>query len=113
MTPPSISPELAELLRHEPWLRRLAHQLVRDPHTAEDLVQETWVAALRGRDVQTPKAWLRQVIVHRLRSHWRSEIRREDSEPRAGRFEAQESHEVEIAEEDMRRTLGEAVLSLR
>ena len=113
MTPPSISPELAELLRHEPWLRRLAHQLVRDPHTAEDLVQETWVAALRGRDVQTPKAWLRQVFVHRLRSHWRSEIRREDSEPRAGRFEAQESHEAEIAEEDMRRTLGEAVLSLR
>jgi len=31
------------------WLRRLAARLVRDPHTAEDAVQDTFVIALQAR----------------------------------------------------------------
>ena len=35
---PGIAPE--ELLQHQEWLRALARHLVRDPHLAEDLVQD-------------------------------------------------------------------------
>ena len=50
-----------------PWAKRLALMLARDPHTAEDLVQDAFVAALRKPpDVAGPEAlqaWLRTVIV--------------------------------------------------
>src|SRR5205814_10341316 len=36
-----------ELLAHAGWVRALARELVRDASTADDLVQETWLAALR------------------------------------------------------------------
>lgn len=45
---------------HAPFLRRLAHALVGDHDGAEDLVQETWLAAAeqpRG-NVRSPRAWL-------------------------------------------------------
>ena len=37
------SVSLDDLLTHRAWVLRLAHALVRDPHTAEDLAQEAWV----------------------------------------------------------------------
>ena len=41
---------MESLLReHGPFLRRLARGLVRDEHVAEDLVHDTWLAALRRR----------------------------------------------------------------
>jgi hypothetical protein len=45
------SPET--LLEHATWLRRLAASLVGDPASADDLVQDTWVAAITvsGRNV--------------------------------------------------------------
>ena len=36
------------LLAHAAWLRRLAEVLTRGDADAEDLVQETWLAALRS-----------------------------------------------------------------
>ena len=45
---PDLSPIRPEdLLAHSQWARALARTLVRDAATAEDLVQETWVAALK------------------------------------------------------------------
>ena len=43
-----------ELLAEADWLHALAYGLVRDADAANDLVQETWVAALRA-----PKAPIR------------------------------------------------------
>jgi RNA polymerase sigma-70 factor (ECF subfamily) len=40
-------PTIDELLEHADFLRRLARVLVKDEATAEDLVQDTWVEALR------------------------------------------------------------------
>jgi RNA polymerase sigma-70 factor, ECF subfamily len=53
-----------------PWLVRLASRLTRDPLEAEDLVQETVVAAWRRRgqlrDPGALRAWLRRSLVNRV-----------------------------------------------
>ena len=43
---PTITPE--DLLSHSAWLQRLAARLVESASAAEDLVQDTFVAALRS-----------------------------------------------------------------
>ena len=44
MAPTRPPPDLAELLTHADWVRRLARDLVRDKHGDEDVVQETVLA---------------------------------------------------------------------
>ncbi len=46
------------------WLRRLAQELTADPHTADDLVQEAWVAALEQPTAPTRSqpSWLAGVL---------------------------------------------------
>lgn len=53
-----VDPETA--LADVAWLHRLARQLVRDPHLADDLAQDTWLAALRHGlgGVANVRAWL-------------------------------------------------------
>src|SRR5688572_26821479 len=46
MTPPAASSDPSDLLRHGPFLRRLARSLVADDARADDVVQEAWTAAL-------------------------------------------------------------------
>src|SRR5262245_58257829 len=36
-----------DLLADAAWMRRLARALLGDPHDADDIVQDTWLAALR------------------------------------------------------------------
>ncbi len=57
----SIDPEL--LLEHSSWASRLARSLVGES-AAEDLVQETWLAALRHppKTNRPLKPWLRTVL---------------------------------------------------
>lgn len=52
------------LFEQEEWLHGLARQLTVDDASARDLVQQTWVAALRNppRDLSWPRAWLATVI---------------------------------------------------
>ncbi|MFT4841886.1 MAG: RNA polymerase sigma-70 factor (ECF subfamily) [Planctomycetota bacterium] len=53
-----------QLLKHSGWARSLARQLVADAATAEDVVQETWIAALREQpSTDRPlRPWLERVI---------------------------------------------------
>ena len=58
----SITPE--EILAHAAWLNRLARQLVNATAAADDIAQETWVAAVRtpperGRPL---RPWLGEVV---------------------------------------------------
>ena len=61
---PSMTTEMDALLSHAGWLRDLALNLVRDPSLADDLVQETWVAALaeRSAPVRSSRAFLATVV---------------------------------------------------
>ena len=56
---PSISPE--SLLKHTPWVNKLAASLVGEDR-ADDLVQEVWLAALKQPRVSAPRAWLASVV---------------------------------------------------
>lgn len=60
----------ADLAVEAPWLVRLATRLVRDPGEAEDLVQETVVAAWKRRNQLRERAalrgWLRRILVNRI-----------------------------------------------
>jgi RNA polymerase sigma factor (sigma-70 family) len=53
-----------ELAAHSQWVRRLARSLVHDESAAEDLVQDTWVAALRRppADRRALRGWLARVV---------------------------------------------------
>jgi len=57
---------------HAPFLRRLAFALVGEDAAADDLVQETWLAAARARGeaVRSPRAWLAGTT-RRLAAGWR------------------------------------------
>lgn len=70
----SVDP--SELLSHASWLRQLARSLVHEG--AGDLVQETWVAALRRppQDVGSARPWLRTVLTNAARLRWRSDANR-------------------------------------
>lgn len=70
------SPET--LLEHATWLRRLAAGLVGDRTLADDIVQDTWVAALgsppgQGRPL---RPWLARVVRNAARFRWRSDANR-------------------------------------
>lgn len=64
-----------------PALVRLARGLLRDPHSAEDVVQDVLAKALvkwqRIESVDDPDAYLRRMVVNATTSFWRRAVRRE------------------------------------
>lgn len=83
-------PDIAVLLAHASWVRKLARSLVADPSEADDLVQETWVAALRGgyREDVAPRSWLAAVIKNLAAQRRRGRAARDSRERSAARDEA-------------------------
>jgi DNA-directed RNA polymerase specialized sigma24 family protein len=78
--PASTSPDatiVRDLLEHSEWVRRLARELVQDPHVADDLAQETLMAAVESppRRLSNPRAWLATVLRNRATSRYRGEAR--------------------------------------
>ena len=55
--------DAAQLERRQAALSRLAKSIAPTAHDAEDVVQDTWLAALRGKgeDVRDPDGWLYRV----------------------------------------------------
>lgn len=77
-----IDTRLEELLGHENWLRRFAASLVNSEAAADDLVQETWLAAIRrppSSDRPT-RPWLARVVRNLARMGHRSDTRRKRRE---------------------------------
>ena len=96
------------------WVRRLAHELVSDPHLAEDLVQETWLAFLRARpDTSRPlEPWFARVLRNFVRRARRGNARRTAREETAARPEAIDSSAEVCARAALHRELVAAVLAL-
>jgi RNA polymerase sigma-70 factor (ECF subfamily) len=72
------SDNLDVLLAQSDWLRRLALGLVHSRSDADDLIQETWMAALRSPpDPERPiRPWLTRVLQNLSRMSFRGESRR-------------------------------------
>lgn len=65
--------DLGPLLEHAEFLERLARSLVDDPSAADDLVQDTWLAALRRPPSapETARPWLARTLKNLRISRWR------------------------------------------
>ena len=70
---------VALLERYHPALVRLAAMYVPDRAIAEDVVQETWIAVLRGIDRfegrSAFKTWLYRILLNQARQHGKREAR--------------------------------------
>ena len=109
-------PDADRLLGHLSFIRGLARDLVRDPHLAEDLSQNTVLAALSGRPapVDALEGWLGGTVRNLVRVRARGESRRLARERVVARRGGDAVHVVEDALErsELRRELVEAVLGL-
>jgi RNA polymerase sigma-70 factor (ECF subfamily) len=67
------------MARHDAAMLRLAGNYVRDPDTAREVVQETWVAVLEGVDAfegrSSLKTWIYAILVNRAQTRGAREAR--------------------------------------
>ncbi len=112
ITEPSL--RIEDLLQHSDWVRSLAHQLVVDSSRADDLVQDTWVVALRRppSHANNLRAWLGRVVTSLAQTTWRTESRRSVREQASARHEALPSTAELVHEASMSRELVDGVLEL-
>lgn len=100
------------LLEHAAWLRRLASGLVRGDGDAEDLVQETWLAALRRPPSAegSTRGWLGEVVRNARRMRGRRDGRRTRRESGSARLAEPAAPSAEICSRATRRATGPSAL---
>lgn len=102
------------LLAHAGWLRTLAASLVADSATADDLVQDTWLAALE----HPPRAdgpiepWLARVLRNFALKRRRGESRRAVHESATVESVEAPSPDQTVEKLDLQRTVLDAVLAI-
>lgn len=103
-----------ELLANEAFVRRLARSLAADEAGADDLVQETWVAALQGcpTDRFGLRSWLAGVLRNLAASRLRSRTRREMRESACAKPETQPDTAELVERVELHHRLVAAVLGL-
>jgi RNA polymerase sigma-70 factor (ECF subfamily) len=106
--------EIQALMDHTGWVQELAHKLVGDPNLADDLAQETMLAALgEGRTpVHSTKAWLGTVLKNLLWQRIRRDQRRRARERRASRPETTPSSAELVGRVAAHREVVNAMMSL-
>jgi RNA polymerase sigma factor (sigma-70 family) len=114
MNPESPAARPDELLAHAGWLRALAATLVSDAASAEDLVQDTWLVALRRppRSDRPLRPWLSRVVRNLASNRRRAEGRRTEHELDARLPSAPRPAEEIVGELEAQRALVEALLQL-
>ncbi|MBI4880598.1 MAG: sigma-70 family RNA polymerase sigma factor [Planctomycetes bacterium] len=102
------------LIAQTEWMRRLARRLVLDPNTADDVVQEAFVAALVSPpDARRPaRPWLARVLTHSAWKSFRSQGRRARREVAAALPEALPATDELVQRLDLQRRLATALRSL-
>lgn len=110
----TMNPE--ELLSHADFVRLLARRLVLDEQTADDIAQDTWLAAVEHPPTsdRSPRAWLARVVKNFSRKRYRTDSRRSARERFAGASagRAAPSAAEIAAREEMRRRVVDAVQAL-
>ncbi len=106
--------EPALLLEHAQFVRALARSLVRDPGTADDIEQDTWLRALERAPSGHAdlRAWLATVMKNLLRNKAREQNRRAQREERAAQSERVPSSTLAVERSDTLRRLVGAVVEL-
>ncbi len=110
----SEGPDLAGMLSDSRWLRALASKLCADTDVADDVVQETWLAALERppKEGGPVRGWLATVLRSKLGDRMRSESRRASRERSVARDEALASTEDVVERAATHRDVVQAVLDL-
>ena len=103
---------IESLLDEGPFLARLARALVRDEHLADDLIQETWLAALRRPPQGDVRSWFTAVAHNLVRRGSRAASNREQRERSVARPELGPSPEEIQRRESVRSLVVEKVLGL-
>jgi RNA polymerase sigma factor (sigma-70 family) len=114
MPPERTREGVGDLLDHEPFVRSLARNLLDDEHEAEDVVQETWLAALAHREqpCSSLRSWLGRVTWNVAVDRRRSRQRRLARERDAARSEVLQSVSFLFEREATRRQIVAALLGL-
>ncbi len=111
---PTPTIRIETLLEHEPFVRSILRGLVQDENQVQDLVQETWVRAMRRppKEAGAIKGWLARVAENLVRDSHRRAATRAHRENAASRPEADTS--VASSEERLRlhQQIVEAVMEL-
>ena len=104
---------LESLMAHQRWVSRLAHALVRDPASADDVVQETWRQVLERppRGVRNPRAWLATLVRHAVVGRARTDTRRRERERTVAQQDVDDDHSRRLRAE-LHRDLVNAILTL-
>ncbi len=108
------SPTLDALLRHDPFVRRLARSLLTDADAADDLAQETWLAAIRRppSHLSAPRGWLARVTRNLAVSRHRQQAARARADSNA-RPPAEVPRPDEVAaREEVRQRVFRCLLAL-
>src|SRR5262245_33489948 len=111
---PGPFPAPDRLLEHDAFVRSLARHLIGNPAGAEDLVQETYAAALAHpqRRPGPVRAWLAAIVRHLAWKQRRTDERRARRESTAAPPDPVPSAAEVRASEEQRRRLVERVLAL-
>jgi RNA polymerase sigma factor (sigma-70 family) len=112
--PPSVRLEPDELLAHAPWVRRLARALVHDDETAQDVAQQTWLAALTHppRRDDPIRGWLRTIARNVVRKFGRDDEARRRREAAAASREALPPVDDAVARAELHARVVAVVLAL-
>ena len=111
-----MSPEQQQLnsetlLKHSGFLRALSRELV-GPNEAEDLVQETWLRALKSPPRQMARRWLGVVARNVSREKHRASEARRTREQKTARFDAEPSASDVAGRLEVHRQIVEAIAQL-
>jgi RNA polymerase sigma-70 factor (ECF subfamily) len=103
------------ILAHDHFVRSLARSLLHDAHRAEDLAQDTWLAAMRSEpgDRGSLRGWLAAIVRHLATKAARGESRSARRDAAAAKPEELPSVADVLEREALRRTVVDAVLALR
>ncbi len=102
------------LLAERAWVEALARSLVLDDATADDVVQQTWLAAIENppREEASRRGWLSRVVRNAASESRRRAIRRERWESMTPSRSSEPSPEEVVAKAEAHRRVVDAVMSL-